>query len=121
MNYYQPREIRRDGEGTGRWHYTCQNDGRIWPVGYCREHEGHESPEAAIACYRSYQLDHRLKLDGTWKEHYRHCQAPGCETLTNHFASLDHGSSWALCDEHRTRETVEQLYPEGPAQIISSW
>lgn len=118
MNYYEPREIQRDGTG---WHYTCRNDNRIWAVGYCRDHEGHTTPEEAIACYRLYQLDHRLKLDGTWKEHYEHCKAPGCETLTNGFAEVDHGTSWALCGEHRTREMVEQLYPEGPGQIISSW
>lgn len=30
MNYYDARPI-KDGSG---WHYTCMNDGRIWPVGY---------------------------------------------------------------------------------------
>lgn len=31
MNYYDARPL-LDGEG---WHYTCRNDGRVWPVGYC--------------------------------------------------------------------------------------
>src|SRR3954467_10556795 len=36
MNYYGPREILdKDGNSTGKWHYTCENDGRVWPVGYC--------------------------------------------------------------------------------------
>lgn len=36
MNYYQARELRDgDGKGIGLWHYTCMNDGRIWPVGNC--------------------------------------------------------------------------------------
>jgi hypothetical protein len=35
MNYYQPRQR----EGSKRWDYTCKNDGRIWPVGYCVGYE----------------------------------------------------------------------------------
>lgn len=31
MNYYGPRERKSDG----RFDYTCQNDDRVWPVGYC--------------------------------------------------------------------------------------
>lgn len=36
MNYYQAREILgEDKKPTGKWHYTCRNDDRIWAVGYC--------------------------------------------------------------------------------------
>jgi hypothetical protein len=35
MNYHEPRELQKDGKGTGLWHYTNMNDGRIWPEGYC--------------------------------------------------------------------------------------
>src|SRR5205807_6842276 len=35
MNYYDARERQRDGKGTGIFDYTCMNDGKIWPVGYC--------------------------------------------------------------------------------------
>lgn len=34
MNYLQPRKRQEDG----RFDYTCMNDGRIWPIGYCRAH-----------------------------------------------------------------------------------
>jgi hypothetical protein len=34
MNYYGPRQRQSDG----RWDYTCKNDNRIWPIGYCRAH-----------------------------------------------------------------------------------
>jgi len=35
MNYYQAREMYKDGKPSGKWHYICMNDGKIWPVGYC--------------------------------------------------------------------------------------
>lgn len=37
MNYYSAREITdpATGQGTGLYHYTCANDGKVWPVGNC--------------------------------------------------------------------------------------
>jgi RecJ-like exonuclease len=29
----------KDGKGTGRWHYTCMNDGQVWAVGHCSSWE----------------------------------------------------------------------------------
>lgn len=31
MNYFEPRQRKT----TMRWDFTCLNDGRVWPVGYC--------------------------------------------------------------------------------------
>lgn len=31
MNYYAARQRERDG----RYDFTCMNDGKVWPVGYC--------------------------------------------------------------------------------------
>ena len=36
MNYYGPLELRKDGKGTGLWHYTCSNKRTgTYAVGYC--------------------------------------------------------------------------------------
>lgn len=35
MNYYQARQMVE----SGLWHYTCMNDGSVWPVGYCAPDE----------------------------------------------------------------------------------
>lgn len=36
MNYYQPLEISdKDGNPTGKFHYTKRNGEHIYPVGYC--------------------------------------------------------------------------------------
>lgn len=62
MNYYEARELQdENGKGTGVFHYTCKNDDRIWPVGYCTRYRepqegdvGYEMwSEAAKAEYRA--------------------------------------------------------------------
>lgn len=35
MRYYKAREIQENGNGTGRWHYTCAHGDRVYPVGHC--------------------------------------------------------------------------------------
>jgi len=34
LNYYQSRQL-KSGPDYGKWHYTCMNNGQIYPVGYC--------------------------------------------------------------------------------------
>lgn len=61
MNYYQALELKNeDGTGKGYFHFTCTNDDRTWPVGYCQENKHnpekchHATPEEASDCYRKY-------------------------------------------------------------------
>lgn len=56
MNYYRARLLKGpDGKETGIWHYTCMNDGRIWPLGYCKQNNcQHTTPVEASNCYRKY-------------------------------------------------------------------
>jgi hypothetical protein len=58
MNYYAPKErTDDDGEPSGIFDYTCQNDGSVWPVGYCAERHNkcqHRSAAEASDCYRLY-------------------------------------------------------------------
>lgn len=56
MNYYRPRQLRNpDGKPSGIWHFTCMNDGFIWPIGYCAKKKcRHKTPLAASNCYRKY-------------------------------------------------------------------
>ncbi len=35
MNHYCARELQKDGQGTGLWHYTCKNGAGTMAVGYC--------------------------------------------------------------------------------------
>lgn len=143
MNYYGPRQRETDKQ----WDYTCRNDDRIWPVGYCaafrdpdeppslfpwREDQkaeyratkdkhhttGHATSEEACTCFREYLLDHHLNLAGKYQDAWHKCVV--CGQLTDRFAEIRHGQSFYLCDAHRTREEVEKLF--GPlGEIISSY
>lgn len=48
MNYYKPRQR----ESDKRWDYTCRNDDRIWPVGYCDAYK----PIAATATFMTPEM-----------------------------------------------------------------
>jgi hypothetical protein len=121
MNYYDARE-KKDNTGTpsGSWHYTYQNDDLIRPVGYCADGcPGHDSKDGAYQHQRAYDLDHaRYDVEhlGSWHE----CLI--CKALTNKAAAVGIGgmATYNLCDEHRNREALEQLYT-GPGVIMSSF
>lgn len=114
MNYDQPRQLK-----AGGWHYTSRNDDRIWPVGYCGSHEPHETEDEARRCYRDFELNERLGLDGTLSN-WNPCEYPGCETLTNRDATVSGWSMWRLCDEHRTAECCAELYGEKAGDSVHS-
>ena len=119
MNYYDARERKgADGKGTGKWHYTCENDGRIYPVGYCAQGcEGHDTPEEACEHYRQYLLNERTRYDGQLHGEQRECAV--CGAWTQGVVYVDGWHSYVLCDEHRNREEMERLYPK-VGQIMSS-
>lgn len=115
MNYDQPRQLE-----SGGWHYTTFNR-RIgtFPVGYCRDHGPHETQDDARRCYRDYELNERLLLDGTLGS-WNPCEFPGCETLTNRDARIGGWSRWRLCDEHRTKEVAAEMYGELAGDSVHS-
>lgn len=79
---------------------------------------GHDTPEEAAEHYRQYLLTERLRLDGMRSENQQfRCEAEGCDEWTQTHAHLGSWLMWALCDAHRTRETVEVLYPK----VGESW
>ncbi|MET7944359.1 hypothetical protein [Streptomyces sp. NPDC005302] len=87
------------------------------------ERIGHDTADEAYAHMRTVLLD-RLDLErqsGDWSG----CTAPVngriCDTPTKHVASIPpmHFQE-ALCDEHRSRETVEAMW-EGPGDWSGSW
>jgi hypothetical protein len=115
MNYDQPRQL---ANGTG-WHYTSMNDGRIHSVGYCAGHDPHPTENEARRCYRDYELNERLMLDGTLGD-WNPCEYPECETLTNRDARIGGWAGWRLCDEHRTRACCAEMYGELAGNSIHS-
>ncbi len=115
VNYYDAREL-ADHSG---WRFTCQNDGRIWAVGYCADGHTHATQLEAYECYTGYLLDTRLRLDGDHPDTQRRCAGPDCRAWTTRYGEVDM-QMWDLCDEHRTREVVAKLLGTVGASI-SSW
>lgn len=114
MNYYGARQR----EGDKKWDYTCKNDNRVWPVGYCAQSDGghHDTKEDAYKCYTKYLLDNRMRLDRKLSNMQLKCEI--CAVYTEMQAEVDQ-TAFTLCDEHRTRENVEKLFGT-VGDIISS-
>jgi hypothetical protein len=93
MNYYDARQTKN----KSGWHYTCMNDGAIWPVGYCAEHEPHATEREARECFGQYLLDgEREETYGDWTG-CAVCDKPTKRGMTTR-PPLGHG--YPLCDEH---------------------
>lgn len=119
MNYYTTCELAdKEGKPSGLHHYTVTNDNRTRPAGYCADGcPGHPTPEEAREHYKQYLLDHRLRLDGKNGDTQHKCKV--CGEWTQGVAFLDE-TPFALCDEHRTREKVSELYGD-VGDVASSW
>jgi hypothetical protein len=117
MNYYDAREIKKDGEPSGLWHYTVTNDGYTSPVGYCAQDcPGHPTPKEASEHYRQYLLDTSTCVVTVGD--YNPCEV--CGALTNKMAGVHGIPTYRLCEEHATRDQIAERYT-GPGRIISSF
>lgn len=122
MNYRQALEIQKDGNPTGKYHYTNTNDDRTYPIGYCRDGcPGHDTPEDAQEHYKQYLLNENLRLDAHKLHNMKlKCEAKdGCEEYTDTAASVGGIKHYHLCNKHRTKEEVAKLLVVG--QEISSY
>lgn len=120
MNYYSALQIvdKETGKGIGKYHFCCRNK-RIgtYPVGYCRDHGGHDSIEEAEECYKQYLLDGHKEIEYTDWTGCEICDEPTKKGLT---LRPPHGFGHALCDEHRTYKILEEL-THRPTQMFSSF
>jgi hypothetical protein len=140
MNYYQAREkIDTDGNPTGIYHYTCRNDNRIFPVGYCSDmrtcpvcngRAWHTTEHCDTCDNKGYVkvapcLGHATPEEA--EAHYREYQLDTsdysremmnqqqrcrvCNNWTSRFASLGDGPGriFVLCDQHCNRESLATL------------
>lgn len=118
MNYLKAAQRQKGG----RWDFTCTNDGKVWPVGYCqgdsgKEHytgehpekfhnDGHETAEEAALCYHQYTLDTALRF-GRDSNQQRKCHK--CGEWTQGVGFLGTTTLLILCEAHQTRGVVEEL------------
>lgn len=122
MNYYAARQkLNERGEPAGVWHYTCENSGRIRPVGKCADGcPGHPSAEEAQAHYREHLLDtasfHGPKVQEWPKEK---CSLPDCNAEAKFCASTGPGrlQNFALCEAHANRQGLDRVL----GKVGESW
>lgn len=144
MNYFEPRQVlpNADRPDAGKWRYTCQNDDRVWEVGYCAQGcRGHDDPEGAYEHQRQYELDNARFVVGQPVEtalHRDECEAwhplreadgyepldsgarVQCEKLTTSYARVGPGIGHLvhLCAEHLNRLGLSTAFQVG--KVISS-
>lgn len=73
--------------------------------------DGHTCANDALRCYRIYVLDTQLKLDVKLFETQKKCAV--CSAWTDGVAELGYAALYYLCDTHRVRKVVEDLYLAG--------
>jgi len=146
MNYYAAREIIRGGHGIGLYHYTVENGGGIFPVGYCSSYRtcptcngqamagmpcgacergaikvdpcpGHPTKEEAEEHYRQYELD-GASFDGMDESAQHKCAI--CQVWTQRYATFS-SKPYYLCDEHRNRAALDTLTQGRVGEAVSSW
>lgn len=111
MNYLAARQMKNTDGTPGLWHYTVQNDDRVYATGYCAQGcPGHATAEEACEHQRQYLLNERVQFsDGASATEQRKCKV--CGAWTTGYAQVDGWEIYVLCDEHRTRESVDALIP----------
>jgi hypothetical protein len=111
MNYYDARELTKDGKPSGLFHYTRTNDGETVPVGYCADAcPGHKTKEEAYAHYKKYLLERRTRFDvklGT----LTNCKV--CDRLTEQGAQVGSVCTYPLCKKHLNLSALETLVVVG--------
>ena len=122
MNYYQARELLKDGKGTGLWHYTCMNDSAVWPVGNCANGcPGHATPEEACEHQRQYLMDkavYRGPKQEPWPKHK--CALETCNSEATHLIDIPGTMRhWDVCAEHANRDALASLMPSVGESISS--
>lgn len=127
MQYHTVQRIVR-GPNEGRWVYTGGNDRMGRYIECCPDAtsptSGHATEQEAYAHMRERLLNENLFLDRTMTD-WRGCRAPAlggrCDVPTKGLAEIvPMHFCEPLCDEHRTRETVETMW-NGPGDWSGSW
>lgn len=124
MNYYQPREIIKDGKSTGLFHYTCRNGDRIWPVGLCASDcPGHTTEQEAREHWRLYLIQ-GIEFTPIMREWPKEkCESEGCNEQAMTVGFIKHKpdvfNHHMFCAKHATPEEMAKFIKAGDS--ISSY
>lgn len=113
MNYYQARQT-NDGQF---WHWTCMNDGVIWPSTPCTEDCQHKTEEEAERHYYDHLVAslHPVEFNSAQKCFVCSAWTPKALQPVNSMEAC------YLCDDHLKPENWMKEFPfKSGIQIMSS-
>jgi hypothetical protein len=118
MNYYQPRELTKDGKPTGLFHYTCRNDDHIWPVGLCASGcPGHATEQEAREHWRLYLIQGIEFTPITQEWPKEKCESAGCseQAIMTGCTKNEPGvfNHRRFCTKHATPEEMSKFIDAG--------
>lgn len=105
-----------DEDDVDGYHITDRRGNVIRPIGYCQEHDPHETPEAAAECWMEFNLTEYYS-EGGWQEvnQWRPCDV--CGELGNfHYQPPPYSwlpSAWT-CESHKGKEIIRDRYNKSP-------
>lgn len=107
MEIFSPREIMKDGVGTGKWHFTYANSKGVATHRCCADCPGHDSADLAYEHYLKYVSDHAqfAKDEKTQKK----CEV--CGEWTSGIAYTVGHMPWHghFCPAHQSAEHVFEV------------
>lgn len=142
MREYSPKEIMKDGKGTGLYHYCCSSRDTIYAVGYCSPYvgcpncttEGHWPLKECLLCGGKGLVPSENPCPGHHSkdaacEHYRQYlldkatfnyidentkhKCSICGAWTQQVAEIKGHLIWEyLCDEHCNRDGLSRIFKE---------
>jgi len=125
MNRKKVRPLLKDGADKDNWseddiagyHMTNHRSGSTLAIGYCVNHEPHDTKEEAMECWREYQLEEHYDQD-KWAHHNK--QRDECAVCGEwaRYRYQPAAYSWLFpiwaCEDHKNKETMKLEFNPGP-------
>jgi hypothetical protein len=106
---------------TGPWHYVSASKDGGYPTEGCTETCTHATKDEAYEHHRHWILDEGLDYAYVDPGNKKRCEV--CYAWTQRRVvgrGANYGDSFVLCNEHATREMVEERHHQ-PGQRLDSW
>ena len=119
MNYYQARELVKDGKSTGLWHYTVMNDSYVMAIGYCSPWDSCPNCFNEGACQFGWLRNSEGELLKDEKGNFIKCEKCGGKGLVEKESPCPGHSTKEEACEHYKQYLVDRAEIRGPE--IQSW
>lgn len=90
----------------GPWLFTCLDEGRLHPIGYCSKACAHSARDDAEQHYREYLAD-SAEFGGRWAAKEYRCEV--CGTWSDRYAVLASNEVFRLCPAHLNQAVLRSV------------